>query len=327
VPGVQSATLAVTAPLAAAPLEMHFSELGKRLTPSEAQAWFGEWYPVGANYFETLRIPLVGGRSFVSRDLRGGSPVAIVNEALAQSFWPGANAIGKLIQLDLPYDPPREIVGIVGDVHQDLYQTRRVPQLYVPRPQLPRQMNMVTAQRIMLANTFVVRTTGDPAQSVAGLRAALGEVDSGQVMTDVSTIEAYGARQLDRTRETSVVLTVFGAVAVLLALLGVYGIVSQVLGQRRREIGIRIALGAQTPAVLRLAMRQGVLLVIAGTGLGLIAALAVTRTLGSLLWSVSPTDPLTYAVVLITILVVGALACLLPAQRASRIDPLLVIRE
>jgi putative ABC transport system permease protein len=232
-----------------------------------------------------------------------------------------------LIQLDLPYDQPREIVGIVGNVRQDLYQTRGVPQLYVPRPQLPRQMNMVTAQRIMLANTFVVRTTGDPVQSVAALRAALAEVDATQVMTEVSTIEAYGARQLDGTRETSVVLMLFGAIAVLLAVVGVYGIVAQMLGQRRREIGIRIALGAHTSAVLRLVMRQGLLLVIAGMGLGLIGSLAVTRALGSLLWSVSPTDPLTYAIVLLTILGVGAIACLLPARRASRIDPLLVIRE
>ena len=115
--------------------------------------------------------------------------------------------------------------------------------------------------------------------------------------------------------------------AVLLAVVGVYGIVAQMLGQRRREIGIRIALGAQTGAVRRLVMRQGLLLVIAGMGLGLIGAFAVTRALGSLLWRVSPTDPLTYAIVLLTILAVGAAACLLPARRASRIDPLLVIRE
>jgi predicted permease len=327
VPGVQSATLTVTAPLGSEAVEMHFSEFGRPLTPSEAQAWFGEWYPVGADYFETLGIPLARGRMFASGDLTGGPPVVLVNEVLAQTFWPGIDAVGKLIQLDLPYDQPREIVGIVGNVRQDLYQTRGVPQLYVPRPQLPRQMNMVTAQRIMLANTFVVRTTGDPVQSVAALRAALAEVDATQVMTEVSTIEAYGARQLDRTRETSVVLMLFGAIAVLLAVVGIYGIVAQMLGQRRREIGIRIALGAHTSAVLRLVMRQGLLLVIAGMGLGLIGSLAVTQTLRSLLWSVSPTDPLTYAIVLLTVLGVGAIACLLPARRASRIDPLLVIRE
>jgi len=327
VPGVQSATLAVTAPLGAEPLEIHFSPVGHPLTPSEAQGWFGEWYPVGASYFETLGIPLVRGRLFANGDLTGGPPVVVVSEALARTFWPGTDPVGMLIQLDLPYDKPREIVGIVGDVHQDLYQTGGVPQLYVPRPQLPRQMNMVTAQRIMLANTFVVRTTKDPVQSIAALRAALAEVDATQVMTDVDTIEAYGARQLNRTFETSVVLTLFGAIAVLLAVVGVYGMVAQMLGQRTREIGIRIALGAQTSAVLRLVMRQGLLLVIAGMGLGLIAALAVTQALGSLLWNVSPTDPLTYTAVLLTILGIGAVACVVPARRASRIDPLLVIRE
>jgi putative ABC transport system permease protein len=327
VPGVRSATLAVTAPLGAKAFDMRFSETGRALTASEAGAWFGEWYPVGANYFETLRIPLVRGRLFENEDLTGGRPVVIVNEALARTFWPGMDVVGKAIRLELPYDEPREIVGIVGDVHQDLYQTRGVPQLYVPRPQLPRQMNMVTAQRIMLANTFVVRTTRDPAASVAAFRAALAEVDATQVMTEVSTIEDYGARQLAGTRETSVVLALFGVMAVLLAVVGVYGIVAQMLGQRRREIGIRIALGAQTGTVRRLVMRQGLLLVMAGMGLGLIGAFAVTRALGSLLWRVSPTDPLTYAVVLLTILAVGAAACLLPAHRASRINPLLVIRE
>ena len=327
VTGVQSATLAVTAPLGAEPLEMRFSEVGKPLTPSEAQAWFGEWYPVGADYFETLRIPLVRGRRFASRDLTDGPPVAIVNAALAQTFWPGTDPIGKVIRLDLPYDEPREIVGIVGDVHQDLYQLGGVPQLYVPRPQLPRQMNMVTAQRIMLANTFVVRTMVDPAQSVTALRAAVAAVDPTQVVTDVRTIEEYGARQLDGTREISVVLMLFGVMAVLLAVLGVYGVVTGMLGQRRREIGIRIALGAQAGAVRRLVMRQGLLLLAAGVGLGLIGAFAVTRALGSLLWRVSPTDPLTYALVLLTLLAVGVAACLLPARRATRIDPLLVIRE
>jgi predicted permease len=327
VPGVQSTTVAVTAPLGTKPFEMRFSEAGRPLTTSEAQAWFGEWYPVGANYFETLQIPLVRGRRFTNRDLAGGPPVAIINGALAQTFWPGADPIGKVIQLDLPYDQPREVVGIVGDVNQNLHQTQGEPQLYVPRPQLPRQMNMVTAQRIMLANTFVVRTTGEPAQSVASLRAALAEVDATQVMTEVSTIEDYGARQLDGTRETSVVLALFGAMAVVLAVVGVYGIVAQMLGQRRREIGIRIALGAQTGAIRLLVMQQGLLLVIAGIGVGLIGAFAVTRALGSLLWRVSPTDPLTYAIVLLMILAVGAAACLVPARRASRIDPLLVIRE
>jgi predicted permease len=327
VPGVRSATLAVTAPLGAKPFEMRFSEVGRPLTTSEAQAWFGEWYPVGADYFETLRIPLVRGRVFARPELTGGPPVAIINAALAQTFWPDTDAIGKVITLDLPYDQPRHIIGIVGDVHQDLYQTRGVPQVYVPRPQLPRQMNMVTAQRIMLANTFVVRTTGEPAHSVAAFRAALAEVDPTQVMTQVSTIDDYGARQLDGTRETSVVLMLFSVVAVLLAIVGVYGIVAEMLGQRRREIGIRIALGAQSTAVRRLVMRQGLRLLISGLGLGLIGAFAATRALGTLLWRVSPTDPLTYAIVVLALLGVGAGACLLPARRATRIDPLLVIRE
>ena len=280
----------------------------------------------GANYFETLRIPLVRGRWFASGDLTGGPPVAIVNAALAQTFWPGTDA-------DRQGDSARSAVRPTagdrrhrGDVHQDLYQTRGVPQLYVPRPQLPRQMNMVTAQRIMLANTFVVRTTVDPTQSVAALRTALGDVDASQVMTDVSTIEEYGARQLDSTRETSVVLTLFGAVAVLLAVVGVYGIVAEMLGQRRREIGIRIALGAQT---VRSAVGHAAGRVVGdrGDGIRTDRSLAVTRALGTLLWRVSPTDPLTYAVVLLAILAVGVLACLVPARRASRIDPLLVIRE
>jgi len=327
VPGVRSAALTVTPPLSGRPFEMHFAEVGHSMTTSEAQRWFAEWYPVGAGYFETLGLPLVRGRRFAAEDVGTGPPVALVNEALANHFWPGQEPVGKRIQLDLPYDQPREVIGVVGDVRQDLYQRDGSPQLYVPRPQLPRQMNMVTAQRTMLANTFVVRTIGDPAQTVAALRAALNEVDSTQVMTEVHTVDAYASRQLDRTRETSVILSLFGFVSIVLAVVGLYAIVAHIVSQRTREIGIRIALGARTGAVLQLILRQGLRLVVVGMVLGLAASLLLTRAMQSLLWSVSPTDPLTFALVTVTLFGVGVLACILPARRAARIDPLLVIKD
>jgi ABC-type antimicrobial peptide transport system permease subunit len=216
---------------------------------------------------------------------------------------------------------------VVGDVHQDLYERGATPQLYAPRPQLPRQMNMVTAQRTMLANAFVVRTAGDPTQMVAALRAALNEVDSTQVMTEVHTVDAYAARQLGRTRETSVVLSLFGAVSIVLAVVGLYAIVAHMVSQRTREIGIRLALGARRSAVLHLILRQGLRLVVVGMAIGLAASLLLTRAMQGLLWSVSPTDPLTFAVVMLALFGIGALACVLPARRASRIDPLLVIKD
>jgi putative ABC transport system permease protein len=327
VPGVESAALTVTPPLGGDPPRMSFMPEGRQLSPFERQAWSAEWYPVGFTYFRTLKIPLVAGRQFVEDDGDNGRAVAIVNATLANTFWPGERPIGQRIQLNLPHDPPREIVGVVGDVRQDRYQHSAAPQLYVPRVQLPRHMDMTLSQQIMLVNTFIARVGVDPAQLTPALRSAVADVDPTQVVTNLRTVDQYAAGQLNNLRAYTVVLSLFGGASVILAVIGIYGILTHFVSQRRREIGIRMALGARPAMVLRLVVRQGMLMMVTGITLGTVAALGLTRVLRSLLWGVTPTDPMTFGLVLLAFAVVGLLACAAPAWRASRIDPLIALRD
>jgi putative ABC transport system permease protein len=327
VPGVASAALTVTPPVGGDPLRMTFTPVDRQVAAFERQAWSAEWYPVGFTYFRTLKIPLVAGRQFVEDDTDTGRPVAIVNATLANTFWPGQDPIGKRILLSLPSDAPREIVGVVGDVRQDRYQRTGVPQLYVPRVQLPRRMDMTLSQQIMLVNTFIARVTVDPASLTPALRSVVADVDPTQVVTNIRTVEQYAAGQLNHLRAYTVVLSVFGSVSILLAVIGIYGILAHLVSQRRREIGIRLALGARPAMVLRLVVGQGLWMIAMGITLGTGAALGLTRVLGSLLWGVTPTDPLTFGLVLLTFSAIGLLACVAPGWQAVRIDPLMVLRD
>jgi putative ABC transport system permease protein len=229
--------------------------------------------------------------------------------------------------LNLPYDPPREIVGIVGDVRQSRYQRNPEPQLYVPRAQLPRRMGMTLSQQIMLLNTFVVRVRGDAAQMTPHLQTAVTKEDPTQVIINVRTVDQYAVGQLKDLREYTVVLTLFSVISVVLAGVGVYAVVSHGVIQRSREIGIRMALGAHPATVLRLVLGQGMLIIAVGAAVGVCASLILTRVIGTLLWGVTPTDPLTFILVLLALSFIGLVACYVPARRASRIDPLVVLND
>jgi predicted permease len=327
IPDVESATLTVTPPLGGEPPRMEFVPEGRLAASSEREAFSAAWYPIGHDYFRTLRIPLLGGRDFAMDDTERGRPVAIINTSMAKTFWSGEDPIGKRIQLNLPYDRPREIVGVVGDVRQNRYQRSPEPQLYVPRSQLPRRMAMTLSQQIMLPNTFVVRVAGDPRRMMLALQAAVLAEDPTQVLINVRTVEQYAAEQLKDLREYTIVLTLFGIISVVLAVVGIFGVLTYGVSERSKEIGIRMALGARSATVLRLVLRQGMLIVMAGILLGTLASLALTRVISTLLWGVTPTDPLTFLVVLSTLALVAILACYLPARRASRIDPLAVLND
>jgi putative ABC transport system permease protein len=327
IPGVESATLTVTPPLGGEPPRMEFAAEDRLAASSERQVFSAEWYPTGLAYFRTLKIPLLGGREFEASDTDRGRPVAIISTTMARTFWPGEEPIGKRIQLNLPYDPPREIVGIVGDVRQSRYQRNPEPQLYVPRAQLPRRMAMTLSQQIMLLNTFVVRVRGDAAQMTPHLQTAVTKEDPTQVIINVRTVDQYAMGQLKDLREYTVVLTLFGVISVVLAGVGVYAVVSHGVIQRSREIGIRMALGAHPATVLRLVLGQGMLIIAVGAAVGVCASLILTRVIGTLLWGVTPTDPLTFILVLLALSFIGLVACYVPARRASRIDPLVVLND
>jgi putative ABC transport system permease protein len=326
IPGVVSAALTATPPLGGEPRHMELTREGQPAVLAGEHPW-AEWYPIGANYFRTLGLPVQRGRDFGAQDTDKGEPVAIIDEAMAASFWPNEDPIGKRIQLNLVYDQSRQIVGIVGNVRQNRYQRVSLPQVYVPRVQLPARMDMTDAQEVLLLNTYIARVSGDPARYAAAMRNAVAQVDPTQTVMNVRTIEEYAELQLTELRQSAALLTTLSSVAVILAVVGVFGIVAHTVSQRTQEIGIRVALGARSSSVLGLVLRQGMLLIGIGAVVGITASLLLSRLIQNFLWGVTPTDPLTFAVVVILLLLIGFAACLAPAQRALRIEPLKALRE
>jgi putative ABC transport system permease protein len=295
------------------------------LSSSEQEAWTAEWYPVSPEYFHTLRIPLRGGREFGLQDSEDVRPVAMINATMARRFFPNEDPIGKRISTGVLYDRPREIVGIAGDVRQNRYQFEPQAQMYVPRAQLPHKMDM-TLSLDVLVGTFVVRACGDPAALVASLRKAVAEVDRNSAVTNILTVEQYAAGQLQDLRHYATLLSIFGGISVLLSVVGLFGIMAHSVSQRTNEIGIRMALGASSPAVLGLLIREGLVLVGIGMLAGVAVSLALTRVIATFLWRVTATDPLTFGLVLLAMASVALLACYLPARRALRIDPIGALR-
>jgi putative ABC transport system permease protein len=188
-------------------------------------------------------------------------------------------------------------------------------------------MDMTLSQRIMLVTTFVVRTGGDPESFVPALRAAVRDVDPTQAMSGVRTVDDYAAAQLQDLRQYAAILTTFSVAAVILAMVGVFGVVAYSVSQRRNEIGIRMAVGAGSRDVLGLVLKQGMLMIAAGILIGALSAFALTRTLQNLLWGVTPTDPATFALAAFSLAIVGLLACYFPARRALKVDPIIALRD
>jgi putative ABC transport system permease protein len=325
-PGVASATVAVTPPLGGEPHRVQFTRPGTLVAERERGAWSAEWYPVSAGYFETLRIPLRRGRTIEVADRNTSRPVAVISETLARQFFPNEDPIGRRIQTSIIDDAPREIVGVVGDVRQDRFQTAPQPQVYVPRAQLPHLMDMNMALDVIVP-TFLVRSTGDPAAIIDRLQAAIREAGPTLPISGVQTVEEYAASQLQYVERYAVLLSLFGTISLLLALTGIFGLMAHAVGQRANEIGLRIALGAQSSDVMGLILRQALTLIGAGLMLGLGVSLLATPLIGSFLWGVTAADPVTFALAGAALGLVALLACYLPALRAIRIDPVIVLRN
>jgi putative ABC transport system permease protein len=299
-PGVESATIATTPPMGGPARRFNFHKPGQNLSDSEREAWNAEWYPISSGYFHTLKIPLIRGREFTMDDSETARPVAIINASMAQRFFPNEDPIGQQFTSDLLYDQPREIVGIVGDVRQDRYQYAPQPQMYVPRAQLPPKMDMTLSFDIL--------------------------VDRNQAINNVLTVEQYAAGQLQDLKHYAILLSIFGGISALLSFVGLFGIMTHAVSQRTNEIGIRVALGASSGAVLGMIARQGLILVAAGMVAGVAASAVLTQVIARFLWGVTATDPLTFALVLGAMAMVALLACYIPARRALRIDPMNALR-
>jgi len=272
---------------------------------------------VTADYFATMRIKLIRGRYLNETDSKNSTPVAVIDEWTATQNWPGQDVLGKSLKLGLK-QTPRQIVGVVGSVDQGILVKLlkgQIGQVYLPVSQAP-----------MPAMTLLLRTAADPVTLVPSMRKVVRGVDIDQPVFQVGTMEAARVTSQGSLRLATSLLSSFAAVALLLAAIGIYGVIAYSVGQRTREFGIRISLGARRLDVLRLVVRQGLLLAAAGIAVGLAGAFALTRLLSSLLYGVNATDPLTFAAVTGLLAAVAVAASFLPAWRATRVDPVIALR-
>ena len=268
------------------------------------------------NYFRTLSIPVLRGRDFTPQEATGDRHTIIINEALARKYFPGQDPVGQRITVDMMDNPqPNEIIGVVGDVRYDKLDAEQYPMVYWTQPQL--------AYSEM---TFVVRTEGEPTAQADAVRRAIQSIDPNQPVADIRTMESWIDESVSRARFGALLLAVFAGGALLLAAVGIYGVMAYSVTQRQHEIGIRMALGAQASDVLRMVLGQGMTLTLTGIVVGLAGAFALTRVLATLLYGVSVTDPLTFAAVALLLAAVALIACYVPARRAVKVDPLIALR-
>ena len=318
-PGVENVALTTALPILGSNWWTVFNTQGKT-----AEHWIstGE-FPnadtvlVTASYFDTLRIPLVKGRYFDQTDTPNSAPVAIVSSNVARKFWPNEDPLGQQIRQGFPSDPfgPwRTVVGIVGDVRQQGVDRNATPQLFMPVIQVPR------------ATVFTIVRTRETV-SASSIEAAIHDVDRNVSVFNDRTVDQLMRDSSSRRRIAMIVLSAFGVVAVLLAAIGVYGVIAHAVAERRQEIGVRMALGATGGQIRGLFLRHGLIVVAVGIACGVGAALAAARSLASLVFGVTVTDPATLSAVAALLTVVTLLACYMPARSATRVDPLEALRS
>jgi predicted permease len=285
---------------------------------------------VTPDFFRALRIGRVRGRTFDASDRHGAALVAVINEAAARRYWPGGDPVGARITVGPPStvafaDPgPRTIVGVVRDVREVGLDQQAPPILYVPIGQLADPMARILVQ--LLPVSLVVRSTADLPGLAPQIERQVASVDPEQPVTEAAGMAEVLARSLAGRRFTAALLGLMSLLALALAALGVYGVISYLVQQRTREIGIRMALGASPAAVLRLVLRQGMLAVLLGIAAGLAGAAVVGRLLGALLYGVGALDPVSFIAAPALLTLVALAACALPAHRASSVDPLIALR-
>ena len=314
-PGIQGAAMVSTLPLASSDRRgLHVQD---RPLANESAAPSPDTYSVSPDYFSVMRIPLKRGRLFTAADRAGAPGVALISESCARAVFPNEDPIGKHIQLGARDDKQAwmTIVGIVGNVRQYGFDQPSSMEVYVP-----------IAQNNQFGYSVVVRTTGDPRRFEQTVQQAFHSVDSTQPLFQVRTLEDYVAESQSARRYTLELLAFFGIVAMLLAVIGIYSVISYAVSLRTRELGIRVALGAARKDLVEMVLRQGLRLVLMGLGVGFGASLLLSRFLSSLLFHVRPVDLATIAVVTLILTAVALLANYIPARRASRVDPMVALR-
>jgi predicted permease len=269
-----------------------------------------------SGYFQTMGIALRRGRTFTDVEDSEARHVILVSESFARKFFPDEDPVGKRLKVFMDENPVwAEIVGIVGDVRYDNLTAEAEPFVYYPHPELTYPFM-----------TLVIRTAGDPSEMAPAVRREIASLDPDQPVSDVRTMTQVMADTVARSRFNTLLLAVFAGLATLLAAVGIYGVMSYSVQLRTREIGLRMALGAQPGRVLLLVLRQGLLLTLVGIGVGLAGALALTRVMSGLLYGVTASDPATFAAIVVVLGVVSLVACYIPARRATRVDPLIALK-
>ena len=300
--------------------------IGGRATSALGPETIASYRVIDPNYFRTLRIPLLRGRYFTEKDNDESHGVVMINQTMARRYWPNEDPIGKLIKpqfpaANVPWRPAitntwLEIVGIAGDVKETGVNAEQQAEIYLPYLQNPSSLM-----------NLLVRSKSDPLRLVPEVRRQVLAVDGDQPVYNIKTMENVLSQSIATPQLITSLLTIFAAIALLLAAIGVYGVMSYSVAQRTHEVGVRMALGAQQQHVLRMILGHGLRLVLVGVGLGVMVALAVTRVMSNLLFGVSATDPQVFVVVPLLLIAVALLAAYFPARRALKVDPIIALRE
>ncbi|HYN25546.1 MAG TPA: ABC transporter permease, partial [Pyrinomonadaceae bacterium] len=315
-PGVEAASLSTARPLSGVARNDPFSVEGRALALNNPS--FAGWQMVGANYFQTLGIPLVQGRDLTFQDMEEAAPaVAVINETMAHRYWPNENPIGRRITVGLPRadNPWATIIGIAKDLPHRAIDSLPEPGWYLSRPPGP-QHNQI----------LFVRTAVNPSQLAAPVRDVIAEIDRDQPVTNIKTMSDVVADTVAPRKFNMLLFGLFAVIAMLLAALGIYGVTAYSVAERTQEIGIRMALGAQKSDVLGLVISNGVMLTLIGVAVGLALALALTHLMTTLLFGITPNDATTFALVSAFLILMALLACYIPARRATKVDPLVALR-
>jgi len=327
-PGVQTTAATVMLPIEGG-IDFPFSIEGK--PPAKGGIYNGDeqYRFVSPDYFKAFRIPLLRGRDFDERDGPKTDRVIIINEAFAKQYWQKEDPLGARLTIGKGLGPDfedgtRQVVGIVGNVRETGLSDSDQPVMYVPQAQINDPLTKLANNVIPLS--WAIRTAMDPSTLVPAIQHEFLAVDPQLPVSSVRTMDQVISESTARQNFNMLLLTLFAVLALTLAAIGIYGLISYTVEQRMQEFGIRLALGAGARDVVAMIMRQGMLLATIGLALGLAAAYGLTRLLASLLFGVKTTDPITYAVVAAVLLIVSLLACYIPARRATRIDPLIALR-
>jgi putative ABC transport system permease protein len=317
-PGVQAASTIYPLPLSGDRFSISFEIEGRPMAPKDHPS--ADFFTTGVGYFRTMGIPIIKGRDFEDRDKHGSTPVVIITETFARQHFPNEDPIGKRIEpgissIEDEDSMMREIIGIAGDVRNRSLNTEARPAYYMPHTQVP------FSQMVAVA-----KTTSEPHSLIPALTKVVAGMDQDVPLFDVKTMEEYLSASVAAPRFSSTLLSIFAAVALVLTVVGLYGVMSYSVAQRTNEIGIRLALGAQSRDVLLMIVKQGGWLIVVGLAIGLAGAYALTRLMESLLFGVTAKDPVTFVAVAGLLAFVALLACYVPAWRATKVDPMEALR-